>query len=169
MDFKSLAATRYSQREYNGSEIEQSKLDYILECARLAPSAVNRQPVMFYVIRDAETLKRIKSCYQRSWFDGVSLCIVACGNHAEGWHRPTDGKNHTDIDVAIAVDHLTLAATEVGLGTCWVCNFDAKKCAEILSLPENIEPVALIPVGVSNDTTIKEKNRKKITDIVSYV
>ena len=72
---------------------------------------------------------------------------MACTNHEESWHRRADNKDPADIDIAIAVEHLCLAATEQGLGTCWVCNFDASQCSTVLGLPEYIEPAVLIPVG----------------------
>jgi nitroreductase len=78
--------------------------------------------------------------------------------HDEEWVR-FDGKHHGDIDVAIAVEHLCLAAAEQGLGTCWVCNFDAPLCHSLFSLPENEDPVALVPIGYPADTP-KEKTRK---------
>lgn len=77
-----------------------------------------------------------------------------------------DNKDHTDVDVSIAVEHLCLAAAEQGLGTCWVCNFDVPLCKEILGLPANIEPVALVPVGYPASQEVPEKNRKPLQDIL---
>ena len=83
------------------------------------------------------------------------------------WIRK-DGKDHCDIDVAIAVDHMTLAATDLGLGTCWVCAFDAKKCHKVLELPENLEVIALLPMGYPMEESEPEKKRKSIKDMVSW-
>ena len=91
--------------------------------------------------------------------------IVACTNHEESWHRRADNKDHADIDIAIAVEHLCLAATEQGLGTCWVCNFDASQCSTVLGLPEYIEPAVLIPVGYAEDEPV-EKKRKMLNEIL---
>jgi nitroreductase len=169
MDFKNLVSKRYSFRDFSEREVEQIKLDYIFECVRMAPSAVNIQPVKFLVVQDKTMLEAVKSCYPRDWMRPVNVCVVACGNRSEAWCR-SDGKNHTDIDVAIAVDHLTLAAAEQGLGTCWVCNFDAKRCAEVLSLTDEIEPVALIPIGYATDNKKDiAKKRKSVDEIVSYI
>jgi len=85
-------------------------------------SAVNFQPCVFYVVTDQVLLAQLQDCYNRDWFKTAPMCIVACGNHQQAWHRKLDGKDHTDIDVAIAVDHLTLAAVDMGLGSCWICN-----------------------------------------------
>lgn len=90
---------------------------------------------------------------------------MACTNHDESWHRRADNKDHADIDIAIAVEHLCLAATEQGLGTCWVCNFDAAQCREVLGLSGNLEPAVLIPVGYAEDEPA-EKKRKPLNEIL---
>ena len=87
-------------------------------------------------------------------------------NHNESWHRRADNKDHADIDIAIAVEHLCLAAAEQGLGTCWVCNFDTPRCSEVLGLPENLEPAVLIPVGYAEDEPT-EKKRKPLNEILT--
>lgn len=167
MKMLDLVKTRYSVRNYLPNPVEQSKLDYIMECVRLAPSAVNFQPWRFFIITDDKKLKDIKKSYPREWIATVPCIIVACANHNESWHRQSDGKDHADIDVAIATEHLCLAATEVGLGTCWICNFDVSRCSEILSLPPEIEPIALISVGYAAEAVIPEKKRKPLEDIFS--
>jgi nitroreductase len=144
--FLSLAKSRYSVRSYLPTPVEQEKLDYILECGRIAPSAANYQPWHIVAIRDEERKKTIATTYDRKWFSEAPVILVFCGDHSKGWKR-ADGKDHTDIDLSIIVDHITLAAAEQGLGTCWICNFDAKKCTEILQLPDHLEPVVLLPVG----------------------
>lgn len=94
---------------------------------------------------------------------------MALGTHDEAWHRGFDGKDHTDVDVAIAVEHLCLAATSVGLGTCWVCNFDLAIVKDGLQLPDNVEPIAIIPIGYPVDgETVPEKKRKALDDIVKW-
>lgn len=165
MKMLDLVKARYSVRKYLPNQVEQSKLDYIMECVRLAPSAVNFQPWRFYIITDDEKLKAIKKSYPREWIATVPCIIVACANHNESWHRQSDGKDHADIDVAIATEHLCLAAAEVGLGTCWICNFNVPCCREILSLPPEIEPVALIPIGYATEAIIPEKKRKPLEEI----
>ena len=105
------------------------------------------------------------SCYKREWLATAPCIIVACVNHNESWHRRADNKDHADIDIAIAVEHLCLAAAEQGLGTCWVCNFDTPRCSEVLGLPENLEPAVLIPVGYAEDEPT-EKKRKPLNEIL---
>lgn len=166
MNFLELVKARYSVRNYEERPIEQNKLDYIMECVRLAPSAVNFQPWKFAVITEKKLLEALKSAYPREWIKTAPCIIVACGDHNVAWPRKLDNKDHTDVDVSIAVEHLCLAAAEQGLGTCWVCNFDVPLCKEILGLPANIEPVALVPVGYPASQEVPEKNRKPLQDIL---
>ena len=168
MDFKDLAKRRYSVRSYQSKPVEQSKLIKVIEAALLAPSAVNFQPWNFVVVTDPDLLAKMHSCYHRDWFKSAPACIVAIGDHDKGWRRPTDDKDYTDIDVAIAIDHLMLAATEIDLGTCWICHFNADKCAEIFGLSSNFEPIAMIPIGYPTVETFPEKKRKTIEQMVFW-
>lgn len=94
--------------------------------------------------------------------ENVPCIIVACANHEESWHRKSDGKDHADVDVAIAVEHLCLVATEQGLGTCWVCNFDVPLCREVLCLPDSMEPVVMIPVGYAKNKKCQLRNANRL-------
>lgn len=168
MDFNTLIKTRYSCRSYQPVAIEEEKLYKVLEAGRLAPSACNNQPWHFIVTRNSEILEKLYSCYDRNWFKSAKTIITICGDHSISWKR-ADGKDHCDIDIAIAVDHMTLQAAELGLATCWVCNFDKEKCSKILNLPENIEPIAILPIGYPADSVDIERHslkRKKLEDIV---
>ena len=168
MNFKELARKRYSVRSYQSTPVEEEKLIQIIEAALLAPSAVNFQPWKFVVVTEPSMLAHLYSCYHRDWFGSAPACIVAIGDHNKGWHRPTDGKDYTDIDVAIAIDHLMLAATEIGLGTCWICHFNSEKCAELFHLASNLEPIAMIPVGYPTSDLFPEKKRKTIDQAVVW-
>ena len=164
MDFLELVKSRYSCRAYKSLGVEREKLDYILECVRFAPSAVNRQPWRFHIVSEEEDKARLQQCYNRDWFKTAPMYVIASILHDEEWVR-ADGKHHGDIDIAIAVEHLCLAATEQGLATCWVCNFDAALCKQLFSLPANEEPAVVIPLGYADDE-LKEKKRKPIEDII---
>lgn len=171
MKFTDLVQTRYSVRNYLDKYVEREKLEQLLDAARLAPSAVNFQPWKFYVLRDGEKFKKVAASYHREWFKSAPVYIVVCKDSAQSWKRAIDNKDHGDIDVAIAIDHLTLRAVELGLGTCWVCNFDPEICRDALSLPSNLEPVALLPIGYPSDNDafeVKEKLRKPLSDIVIW-
>ena len=163
MNFLELVKNRYSCRAYKSLDVEKEKLDYILECVRFAPSAVNKQPWRFHIVSSENEKTKLQHCYNRDWFKTAPMYIVASILHDEEWVR-ADGKHHGDIDIAIAVEHLCLAATEQGLGTCWVCNFDAEKCKEFFSFAPNEEPAVIIPIGYADDEP-REKIRKTIDEI----
>ena len=110
MNLLELVNNRYSCRDYQARSVEKEKLDYIMECVRLAPSAVNKQPWKFRIVRSQEGRAKLQSCYSRPWFNEAPLYILASLLHEEEWVRE-DGKAHGNIDVAIAVEHLCLAAT----------------------------------------------------------
>lgn len=151
MNLLELARLRSSVRKYAPTPVENEKLDYILETARLAPSAVNYQPWYFLVIQAEAGRSRLHDCYPRDWFRTAPCYVIVCSDHAQSWKR-NDGKDHADIDAAIAAEHICLAAAEVGLGSCWVCNFDVPQLKTSFHLPESIEPVAIIPVGYAEET-----------------
>lgn len=172
MSIKDLIKKRYSTRKFKDIVVEKEKIEEILDIVRFAPSAVNRQPWHFVVITETELLERVMGTYKRDWIRKAPVIIAACGNYDESWKRKNDGKDHCDMDIAIAVDHLTLAALELGLGTCWVCNYDAEECDKILELPEGLKSIALIPIGYPEDLpeemNNKEKPRKTLDEIVTW-
>lgn len=166
--FLELVEARYSSRSYSDRAVEPEKVEYLLECARLAPSAVNFQPWKFVVVESAEKRARLQECYLREWFREAPLYVVVCADKAQSWKRRLDGHDHADIDAAIATEHICLAATELGLGSCWVCNFDADLCSEVLDLEGELYPVAIVPIGYPTDEPTSKK-RKPIEDVVSKV
>ncbi len=172
MSLKELIQSRYSVRAYLPYTVEDEKLEYILECARLAPSAANIQPWKFYVVMDGDVLEKIHLSYNREWLKAAPVNIVVCKDTSTSWKRNnSDGKDHSDIDAAIASEHICLAAAEIGLGTCWICNFDPVILSEALSLPEYIEPVAIFPIGYIDDekSTPTDKKRKPLSDITEWI
>ena len=164
MNFLELVKERYSCRGYQDEPVEQEKLDYIMECVRFAPSAVNKQPWKFRIVRSEEDKKKLQQCYTREWFNTAPLYIVAYILHDEEWVR-ADGKAHGNIDIAIAVEHLCLAATEQGLDTCWVCNFDVEKYRQLFPTPNSEEPAVIIPIGYAALAPV-DKKRKDISQIL---
>ncbi len=168
MTFKELSQQRSSVRDYCGRTVEEEKLEYVLECARLAPSAVNFQPWKVYVVGTDSTLRqKLQECYPRDWFKTAPMYLVCTILHGASWKRPHDCKDHGDIDIAILSEHICLAAAEQGLGTCWVCNFDAARCKQIMNLQEDEEAAVLIPIGYASEQYVpKEKKRKKLEEIV---
>ena len=167
MNFLELVKNRFSCRGYQALDVEKEKVDYIMECVRLAPSAVNKQPWHFYVVDKEEDKEKLRQCYDRNWFNTAPMYIIATILHDEEWVR-ADGKHHGDIDIAIAVEHLCLAATEQGLATCWVCNFNAALCQKLFTFADNEEPAVVIPLGYPAKE-LKPKDRKAMDDILSAV
>ena len=145
MDLKSILETRFSARSYQSKEVEKEKLDYILECARLSPSACNLQPWKFIIAKSADAKQKVIESYQRDWFSEAYCYIVVCGNHNEAWKR-SDGKISTDIDISIAATNICLAVAELGLATCWIGNFKMEILSKNFNLPTYIEPVAIFPI-----------------------
>jgi len=164
MNLLSLIKSRYSCRSYEARAIETEKMSYVMECVRMAPSAVNRQPWRFHIVEGDEGRQLVQQCYDREWFKSAPVYVVATVMTDEQWVR-ADGKPHGDIDVVIAVEHLCLAATEVGLGTCWVCNFDAALCRQLPGMKQGEEPVVIIPIGYPA-VEAAEKRRKTMDEIV---
>jgi nitroreductase len=166
MDFFQLIAARYSVRAYQPDPVPAALLNQVLEAARLAPTAANRQPFTLIVLRTAGRQTELKRVYNRDWFVGAPLVIAACGLPGKAWVR-RDGKNYMDVDVTIALDHLILAATDLGLGTCWVAAFDPAAAREVLCLPDTVEPIAFTPLGYPADD-LRPKERKPLPDLVRY-
>ena len=166
MEFSELIKKRYSVRAYKADPVEDDALNQVLEAARLAPTAANRQPFQLVVIPTAGREAELKRIYNRDWFVQAPLVICACGIPAQGWTR-RDGKNYTDVDVAIAMDHLILAAASLGLGTCWIGAFDPTAARQVLGLPDGVEPIAFTPLGYPADQP-RPKKRKALSELVRY-
>ena len=166
MQFSELIHTRYSVRAYKPDPVEEEVLQLVLEAMRLAPSADNRQPFQFIVIHTKGREAELRRIYHRAWFVQAPLVICASGIPAQSWVR-RDGKNYNDVDVAIAMDHLVLAAADLGLGTCWIAAFDPAAARQVLGLPDGVEPIAFTPLGYPADEP-RPKERKALSDLVRY-
>lgn len=167
MSFLDLAAKRRSIRAYRPDPVEPEKLEQVLEAARTAPSACNKQPWVFVVVRDAARRAQFQRVYPKEWLFKAPVIVAACCDTQSAWVRKQDGKRHGDVDLAIAVDRMTLCAAELGLGTCWVCAFDPVAAREVLGLPAHVEPVALFPLGYPAEEG-RPTDRKAMNEIVRY-
>jgi nitroreductase len=166
MDFNELIQQRYSVRAYKPDLVDEDKLQQVLEAARLAPTAANRQPIQLLVIHTADRQAELQRIYHRQWFSQAPLVIGICGLPGQAWVR-RDGQNYHYVDAAIAMDHLILAAANLGLGTCWVAAFNVEAAREVLDLPEEAVPIAFTPLGYPADH-LGPKERKPLTDLVRY-
>ena len=166
MEYSELIRKRYSVRAYRADPVEDDKLNQVLEAARLAPTASNRQPFQIIVIHTEGRKSELAKIYRREWFVQAPLLICAAGVSRMSWGR-ADNRRYLDVDVAIVMDHLILAATNLGLGTCWVADFDAITVRRILGLPDDVEPLIFTPLGYPADRP-SEKVRKPLSDLVRY-
>lgn len=169
MNFLELVKSRHSVRGYSSREVEPEKLEYILECARLAPSACNRQPWQIVLVSSPLAREVVAASAPRfGWLGQAPLMLVVVANEKEAWVRGCDGRNHADIDAAIIAEHIVLAAAEQGLGSCWVCAFDLEKCNAALQLGEGERAVAIIPIGYAEDEGAN-RPRKEMFEIVKQM
>jgi nitroreductase len=166
MDFGELIAKRYSVRAYKADPVPEELLGKVLEAARLAPTAANRQPFQVYVVRTAGREQELGKVYHRPWFTQAPLVLCVCTAPAQAWVRiKFDGKCYADVDAAIVMDHMILAAAEAGLGTCWIADFNPAAAREVLELPAGVEPVLFTPLGFPADEP-KPKERKPLAELV---
>jgi nitroreductase len=166
MEFNELITQRFSVRAYKPDPVEDDKLKAVLEAARMAPTAANRQPFQIIVMHTAGCQSELRRIFPREWFSQAPLLICACGVPRNAWVR-SDNRRYLDVDVAIVMDHLILAAANLGLGTCWIAAFDATAAREILRLPEEVEPLIFTPLGYPA-IEAGPKERKPLADLVRY-
>jgi nitroreductase len=166
MDFLELAKKRCSVRAYKSTPVEDKKLKYILEAARVAPTGANRQSFQLIVIHTKGREGELRLIYNKDWFVQAPIVICACATPIQDQSHP-EGRRYGEVDVAIVMDHLILAATDLGLGTCWIGAFNPNAVREILGLPEEVKPIVLATVGYSDDGT-RPKVRKSIDELVRY-
>lgn len=167
--FYELVCKRYSCRNFDAQHpVDDALVRAVIETAQLAPSACNRQPWRFVAVRN-ENARAVMLAKSRPSFNDAPVLLVCLGDHSQAWHRTADNKDHTNIDVAIAVEHICLAAAALDMATCWVCSFDVDAVRQTLNLPEHLEPVALIPLGFADpEAPQPAKIRKPVDDILSW-
>jgi len=166
MTFTELISKRYSVRAYKPDPIEDEKLQQVLTAAQMAPTAANRQPFQIIVIHTQGREDELRKIYNRKWFTQPPILLCAVVTPQKAWTR-YDEANYSQVDIAIAMDHLILQATELGLGTCWIAAFNPAAAREVLGLPGNVEPIVFTPLGYPADEP-KEKERKLLSELVRY-
>ena len=160
--------TRRSIRKYKSAPVPESLLKDVLNAARLAPSADNAQPWKIIVVMDEQLKLRLAAASNGQKFIAQApLVLVVCGVPGDAF--PTIGGYMSSdvIDVSIAVDHLTLAAHALGLGTCWIGWFKEEKVREILGVPEDVKVIALTPIGYPDEAP-ERTPRKNLEELVVY-
>jgi nitroreductase len=156
---------RRSIRKYQTKPIETEKLNKILEAARLGPTAGNQQPCHFLVVTKPEIRASLGAAYSAEWFLQAPAIIVVCANPKEAWRRK-DGEEFWKVDAAIAMQNLILASTELGLGTCWVTNFEEKEVKKALNIPKEIRAVAMTSLGYPDEEKGPVTDRKPLNEIL---
>jgi nitroreductase len=166
MRFIELARQRVSIRAYKPDPVSEEQLNEILEAGRLAPTACNLQPFQFIVVSRKETLTELAKGYPAPWFGEAPTVIAICTLPSKAWKRTRhDNRCLVDADAAIAADHMTLAAADLGLGTCWVGAFDPKIVRKVLEVPRNVEPLILLTLGHPNEEG-RPKTRQPLEKLV---
>lgn len=169
MNFLDNAKKRYSVRSYKSQKVEQEKLDLILEAAHVAPTAANLQPVRLIVVQEKEGLAKIEKAAN---IYNAPLAVIVCADHSTAWTRPFDKKQTGDIDASILTDHMMLQASELGLGTVWVCYFKPDILSKEFDLPANLEPVNILAIGYADeepaDPDRHGKTRIPLETLVAY-
>lgn len=178
MEFFDVITARKSTRKYIDKPVEPEKLEQIMTAAQLAPSWRNGQCWKFVVVTDPDTKKELirgTSVFNQSWMGKESAIVVACGNPDQSGFR--NEQNYYLVDVAIASEHLVLAATALGLGTCWIGGFEEDKVKSMLAVPKSYRITAMIAlghpsakegiVGKITKSVVKSKNRKSLSEVFS--
>lgn len=166
MDFFEVIRSRHSVRSYLDKPVEKEKLNSVLEAANAAPTAKNLQAFKIFVFPVNEYKDALSRIYRGAWLCEAPYALLICSDTARCWVR-SDGKSYADVDCAIVMDHIILAATALGLGTCWIGAFDAAAAVSELGLPPGLDPVAFTPLGYENEKPFVRK-RRELSEIAEY-
>ena len=166
MDTLETIEARHSVRGYKPDPVDDETLRRVLEAGRQAPTAANRQPFRVIVIHTRGREAEVARIYGRRWFAAAPLVLGVVAMPGEAWRR-MDDKPYDEVDATIAMDHMILAATSLGLGTCWVAAFDPDAAREVLGLPDDVEPVAFTPLGYP-DKAPSATTRLPLETLVKY-
>lgn len=169
MNFLEIAKSRCSVRSYTNKKVEREKLEKILYAAHIAPTAANLQPVRLIVVQENDGFVKIEKAAN---IFGAPLAIIVCSDHSKAWTRPFDNKKTTDIDASILTDHMMLQATELGLGSVWICYFKPDIIKREFNLPDTLEPVNILAIGYANGNTADSQRhntqRIPLSELVHY-
>ena len=172
MNFTELVAQRHSQRSYDIQRpVDRALLEDLLDTARQAPSAHNNRPWTFLVVESTQGRKAVADAYRGEWLKSAPTIVAVKGKRSEAWVRGYDGYNALETDLTIVMDHFILAATEKGLGTCWIAAFDPEALKKALGLTDDetvfaITPLGYAPAGYQRPPT---PPRKSLDEVVRYL
>ncbi len=169
--FFNLIKKRRSVRAYDPKKkVPDETIKKILNAGRLAPTASNRQPARFHLVTKEDILKKIHRSYSRNWFANAPTVLVVTGRRDEAWIRPFDGFNSMEVDLAIMMDHMILAAESLEVSTCWIIAFDPEIVTKTLNLPKGEIPLLMTPLGYYPSDYKKREmpERKSLEDLTVY-
>lgn len=171
MEFEELIRLRESVRSYDPERpVSKENLLKILEAGRLAPSAGNRQPWEFILASSPHWLGEIKKCYDKTWFRSAPHILLVKGRIDLAWQNREDGCNSLETDLAIAMDHMILAAANIGVGTCWIIAYDPAVLFQTMKLKKNERIFAITPLGYPREGySRREKSRKTIDEVSAFI
>lgn len=145
MEFLDVLAKRYSVRGFDSAPVEPEKISKILEAARSAPTAVDRQPQRLVVLQSPAEMAKLAACTKYTF--GAPAAIIVCYDSDKAWVRPYDSENAGIIDASIVGTFIMLTACDLDLGTCWVGHFNPAEVRSRFNLPESVKPAAIFPLG----------------------
>lgn len=161
MNFIELAKKRYSVRNFQSKKVEKEKLLKVLQAGRVAPTGGNKQPYRLLVVQESEGLEKLKKAAD---VYGAQVAIIVCGDLKKAWQRPFDGKNLMDIDASIVTDHMMLQATELDLGSVWICYFKPDVIKAEFKLPDNLQPINILAIGYADGEAASPDRHNKTRD-----
>lgn len=168
MNFLKLVNERYSCRSFSTKKVETEKIEQILEAARLAPTARNFQPQRILVLTEQEQLKKLSGCTQYGW-NAPIVMILFYDQNVSYKRDKYDNKEFGDIDISIVATHMMLEVQSLGLGTTWVGSFDPQKLIKIYAIPQNLVPVAILPIGYPSEDSSPSKLHFQRNEISNFV
>jgi len=167
MEFYDVIKLRKSIRAYKPDPISDEVLTRILESGRLAPSAKNIQPWKFIVIKDTKIKQELViACRNQEFIAQAPVVICAVALEKIAWGKMGGYWSSYPVDITIALDHMILAATNEGLGTCWIGAYDETEVKRILKIPEDVKVIALTPIGYPAQPP-SPRTRKPLSEITS--
>ena len=169
-NFLSLCQSRFSVREYSNKKIEPEKINLLLKVAQLSPTAANKQPQKIYIITKEEDKEKLKTVTKYTF--NAPMFFLICVDKNKTWKHRTENYYSTDIDGSIVATNIILETHDIGLGSVYVRSFQTEKIKEIFNIPENMIPVALLPIGYPKEGTKPSEShfkRKDIKDMVEYL
>ena len=171
MTFTELAKARYSVRKFAPIPVSPEKLNAVLEAARLAPTAKNLQAYHIYVVNSPEGMEKMRALTPCHY--GAPAVLIFTKNTQEEWHHPQELERTSGVqDASIVATHAMLAATEQGLGTCWLNFFSPQAVSRAYNLPDHEIPVLLMPIGYAAEDCApadRHTDRKDLKDLVTYL